>query len=152
MTIKNQVAIINKIFFVKTALNENPKAFIVYIIFLSINFKITIYLAQKAQIMLFVAKKVAISAKYLDNTKVFFKKFVAKLPKHFDIKKYLINLELNKQPIYVPIYSPKPVKLKILKTYIKTKFINSFIGLSKSPAEAFILFIQKPKKEFLFIC
>lgn len=47
--------------------------------------------------------------------------------KHFDINKYLINLESDKKVSYELIYSFKPVELKSLKVYIKTNLGNGFI-------------------------
>ena len=40
------------------------------------------------------------------------------------------------------------VKLKTLKTYIKTNLANDFIWSTKSPASAFILFVGKPDSNF----
>ena len=56
---------------------------------------------------------------------------------------YAIKLEENKQPIFSPMYSQKPVELETLKTYIKINLANSFIWPSKSFAGAPILFNRK---------
>lgn len=106
--------------------------------------KITIHPACKAQIALLVAKKVIVLDKYLDFGEVFPKKSAIKLSKHFNINKYLIDLELGKQPLYGLIYNLRLVKLKILKNYLKTNLVNGFIRPSKSFAGAPMLFVQKP--------
>ena len=63
---------------------------------------------------------------------------------------YAIKLEKDKQPFFSPIYSLGLIKLKTLKTYIKTNLINGFICPSKSPIKAIILFDQKPDRSFSF--
>lgn len=128
--------------FVSAALDLSKKAFIVYIAYLSS--KMIIYSAQKAQIVLLITEKIIILAEYLDYIDVFSKKSAAELPKHSNISKYFINLELSKQSPYRPIYSLGLVKLKIVKTYIKTNLANSFIYPSKSLGGTLILLIQKP--------
>ena len=50
--------------------------------------------------------------------------------------------------LYWPIYSPRPVKLEIFKTYIKSNLANSFILLLKSSAKAWILFVKKLDSSF----
>lgn len=95
-----------------------------------------------------VAKKVIFLAKYFNSANIFSKKSVMKLSKCFNINKHLINLKLGKELLYGAIYSLKPVKLKILKTYIKINLANSFIWLSKSFIGAFIFFIQKFNSSF----
>lgn len=136
-----RVQIINWKQFAIASLNPNKKTFIIYIISLSQGYKLIIYLAQKSQITLLVAKEMAILAEYLDYIKVFLKEFVIKLYECFDINKYLINLESSKLPPYGLIYSLKPVEFKTLKTYIETNLGNDFIRLFKSPTKIFILFV-----------
>ena len=114
----------------------------------SLTSKIWIYLAPEAQIALLITKKVIVPAKYLDFANVFLKKSVKVLPKHTGINKHAIELEDGKQPPYKPIYSLILVKLKSLKTYIKTNLANGFIQPSKSPAGALILFVCKPNGSF----
>lgn len=76
----------------------------------------TIQLAQlEAQIILLIAKKVILLNKYLDFINIFLKKLDIVLLKCFNINKYLINFDTNKQPLYKPIYSLLLVKVKILK-------------------------------------
>lgn len=54
------------------------------------------YLAQKTQIVLLIAKNVTVLTKYINFVNVFLKKLAIKLIKHFNINKYEINLKLNK--------------------------------------------------------
>ena len=49
----------------------------------------------------------------------------------------------TKKPSYKPIYSLRPVELKIFKTYIETNLVNGFIWTSKLPTGAPILFVRK---------
>ena len=65
------------------------------------------------------------------------------LPERTEFNEHAIDLENGKQPPYGPIYSPCPVKLEILKTYIKTHLKTEFIRPFKSFAGAFILFDKK---------
>lgn len=98
-----------------------------------------------------LAKKVIILAKYLDFADGFLKKLAIKLSKRSIINKYSINLESGKQLFYRPIYCLGLVELEIFKIYIETNLANNFIRLSKSPAGAFILFVQKPDSS-LHLC
>ena len=50
-----------------------------------------------------------------------------KLLKYSSIDEYVINLKKNKQLFYKLIYRQVLVKLKTLKTYIKTNLANIFI-------------------------
>ena len=72
-------------------------------------------------------KKVTISAKYLDFINIFFKKVKYKATSALDINKYTTDLGLNKELLYKLIYNFEFIKLKTLKTYIKTNSTNSFI-------------------------
>lgn len=64
------------------------------------------------------------------------------------IKKLAIELVKSKQPIYGSIYSLRPIKLEILKTYIKIYLKTRFIHLSRSLAKAPILFDNKRDNSF----
>lgn len=59
-----------------------------------------------------------VSPEYSDFVVVFSLKLAVKLPKHIKINNYAIYLGDSKPPLYQPIYSLKPVELKILKIYI----------------------------------
>ena len=52
----------------------------------------------------------------------------------------VIKLKKNKQLSFKLIYNLKLVELEILKIYIKTNLVNSFIWSSKSLVKVFILF------------
>lgn len=127
-------------------LNLGKKAFLVHMAYLRAI--ISIYLAAEAQIPSLVNKKINILFESLDFVDVFLKKLVAKLFKHFDINKYLIHLGLGKQLPYSPIYSLEPVKLEILKTFIKINLANSFIRPFYSLTNTFILFVKKLNNSF----
>lgn len=88
--------------------------------------KITVYLGEKNQIALLLSKKITILEKYLEFINIFLR-FSYKATYLFYINKYLINLKPDKLPLYKPIYSQKPIKLEILKIYIKNSLANSFL-------------------------
>ena len=99
----------------------------VHVSSLSLGSKMTIYLAQKAQIALLLAEKVTVLTKYSDFANVFSKELAKVLPKRTGISEDAIELENGKQPPYGPIYSLGPVELETLKTYIKINLANGFI-------------------------
>lgn len=78
-----------------------------------------------------MTKKITIFKKHSNFINILFKKLVAILFKSLNINKYTINLKPSKQLFYKPIYNLKSVKLKSLKTYIKTNLINKFIHFLK---------------------
>lgn len=128
--------------FVAATLDLGKEAFIVQIIHLETT--MSIYRAWKALITSLLAKKVNIPVEYLDFTDMFLKKLATKISKRSDTNKHLINLEINKQLPYRPTYSLEPVKLEILKTYIKINLANCFIRPFKFLAGSLILFVKKP--------
>ena len=75
---------------------------------------------------------------------------VAKLPENSEMNEYTIKLEESKQLLFESIYNLRPIKLKTLKTYIKTNLANSFIWSFKSLAKVPIFFDQKPDRSFHF--
>ena len=93
-------------------------------------------------------KKVIIPFEYADYTDVFLPDSTVELSEHIGINNHVIDLIIDKQPLYGPIYSLKPVELKTLKTYIETNLANGFIRPSKSPAATPILFICKKDGSF----
>lgn len=97
-------------------LNLATKIFIVYMLVLEI----------KTKILIDSLNKIIILAEYLDYADIFLFKFVVKLIKHNN-SDYAIELEKNKQLSYSLIYSLELIKLKTLKTYIKSNLANSFI-------------------------
>lgn len=102
--------------------------------------KISIYPARKAQIALLLAEEVIVLDEYSDFANIFLKDSAAELSKYSNINEYAIDLKPGKQPSYTSIYSPGPIELKTLKTYIETNMVNSFIWPSKSLARVLILF------------
>ena len=131
-------------------MDKNIKAFVVHIT--SFTLKMTIYLACKAQIALFLVEKLIILAKYLNFANIFSKKLAEILSKRVRVNKHAIKLKRDKQPPYRLIYSLGLVELEISKTYIKTNLANSFIKASKSLASTSILFIPKFNNSFfLFV-
>lgn len=97
--------------------NLIKKTFIIYLAYF--NKKILIYFAYKTLITLLMVKKVTIPAQYLDFANLFLNKLAIKFFRHFNINKYLINLKSNKHLYYRLSYSPRLVKLKIIKIYVK---------------------------------
>lgn len=81
--------------------------------------------------------------KYADLANIFSKDLVAELLEHTKINDYAINLIEGYQPLYIFIYSLKPVELETLKTYIGTNLANDFIRLFKSLTDVFIFFVKK---------
>ena len=68
-----RIQLIDKKEFAKAALDENIKAFVIHVSSLSPVSKITIYPAREAQIVLLLAGKVTVPAKYSDFADVFSK-------------------------------------------------------------------------------
>ena len=87
----------------------------------------TIYPAYKAQIVLFIAKKITVLAKYTDFSNIFLKELAEILPERISINKYAIKLEDDEQSSYGTIYSQGLVELKTFKIYINTNWANGFI-------------------------
>ena len=141
-----KVVLINKKKFAKVALDKNIEVFIVYIALFIL--KMTIYLACKAQMTLFISKEVTVLVEYTDFANIFSKTLAAMLSKRLGINKHIIKLVDGKMPPYGPMYSLAPVELKILKTYIETNLANSFIKSLKSLAGTLILFVCKPDGSF----
>ena len=100
--------------------------------------------------LLFDKASTEVLAKYFNYSNVFLVENTAKLPENTRMKEHTIKLEEGKQPPFSPIYSLKPVKLEILKTYIETNLANGFIWPSKFLAGAPILFNKKPDESFHF--
>ena len=136
------VKLIDRKEFVTTVLDENIKAFVVYVS--SLESRMTIHLARKAQLALLLVKKVTVLAEYSNFADMFSEQSANVLPERIGVNEHAIKLEEGKQPPYRPIYSLEPVELNTLKIYIETNLANSFIKALKSPAVAPILFVHKP--------
>lgn len=79
MPITKQVQIIDQKKLAAAALGLNKEAFVMYVAYLGA--KISIYPAWEALISLLLAKKISVSAKYVEFLDVFFKEFAAVLLK-----------------------------------------------------------------------
>ena len=88
-----KVKLIDKKKFAKVALDENIKAFVVYVSSLSLGSKMTIHPAWEAQIASLLAKKVTVPVEYSDFADVFSKKSAEVLPERTGINKHAIELE-----------------------------------------------------------
>ena len=106
-------------------MDESIKVFVIYIAFFTL--EITIHLIRKAEMILFLAKKVIVPAKYLDFADVFLKKSSEMLLEQTGVNEHAIKLEKDKEPLYKPIYSLKAIRFKNFKIYIKTNLANGFI-------------------------
>ena len=141
--------------FAAAALNPKHETYVVHVTPLSstpLAF-LDVYPSWRPQISSLIAEKALtkVPAEYLDFADVFSPDLASELPKHTEINDHAIELINGQQPSYKPIYSLGPVKLDILKTYIKTNLANRFIRPFKSPAGAPILFDRK-SNGFFWLC
>lgn len=97
---------------------------------------------------LFLAKKFSIFKKYANFSDVFSKKSAVVLLNYLNINKHIINLKSDKQPSFWLIYSLGIMKLKTLKTYIKSNLFNSLIESFTFSAKTYIFFVQKFDESF----
>lgn len=74
-----------------------------------------------------ITKKVKIPVKYSDFLDVFLYKKALVLIKIIDFNQYAIKLQKTKQLSYKLIDSQGSIILKILRIYLKTNLVNSFI-------------------------
>ena len=135
--------------FAAAALDPEHETFVVYIASLS-----STLLDVRPQISSLIAKEAPskVLAEYADFADVFFPDLVSEVLKHTRINDHAIELvDGCQQPPYGPIYSLEPVELETLKVYIETNLANGYIGPSKSPASASIVFDQK-SDNFLWLC
>ena len=86
-----RVKLTNQKEFAKVSLDKNIKAFVVHVS--SLELRITIYLARKAQMAFLLAEKVIVPAKYLDVADVFSKKSANILAKQTRVNEHVIKLE-----------------------------------------------------------
>ena len=112
--------------------------------FLCLDFKLTIHLAQKAQIILLLSKEITVLIKYSNFANLFSKKSVEMLLEQIGINEHAIKLEEDKQPLSRLIYNIRPIEFKTLRTYIEINLANGFIRSSKSLAGIPIVFVEKP--------
>ncbi len=118
------------------------KIFVVYIIAFDISLDTEKHLLKKTRIAHLKVDKtfIKIFSKYADFVDVFLQKLAVKLPKYMGINNHAIEWIDNWQFLYNFICNLGPIKLKILKAYIKNNLANSFIRSSKFSAGAPIFF------------
>lgn len=98
LSTNKSIELIHKKEFIKVVLDKDVKFFMVYkASFVS---KISIHLAQKAQIVVLITKKVTNVAEYKDFTNMFLKKLAKLLPKLISNNKQAIKLKNSKQQLY----------------------------------------------------
>ena len=124
-------------------LNPNDKTFVMHVATPAKPTIMPIHPFCPAYVALLMSEETGILNKYSDISNVFSLKSAAELPKHIGINNHPINMLNNKQLPYSLIYSLRPMKLEILKTYIKANLASNFIRLSKFPSDTLILFVQK---------
>ena len=146
--------------FAAVVLDPESETFIIHVALFSFatlpNFsllKLNVHPFRRPQVSGLIAKEVFIKvpAKYSDFADIFSPNLASKLSKHIRINDYAIKLVDGQQPPYKPIYSLKSIELKTLKAYIETNLVSKFIRLSKSLANAPILFDRK-SDGFLRLC
>ncbi len=143
-----QVELTRKKEFTATALEPEHKAFIVYVAALSVDSGDEVDPSKTAQIAYLKVDEAPtkVSNEYIDFTNVFSPKLVVGLLEHTEINDHAIKFVDDWQRPYGLIYSLRPVKLEILKAYIKNNLANDFIRPSKSSSGASILFNKKSDK------
>lgn len=87
-----RIEIINNKEFIKAVLDQDMKGFVIYDLSLNLR-KMSIHPTYKAQIVLLIAEKASIFAKYLNFRNVFSKKSEKKLFKYFHLSKHSIDLK-----------------------------------------------------------
>ena len=126
LSIIRQVELIDQKEFAKAILDENIEAFVVHVS--SLELRMTIYLARKAQLALLLAEKITILAKYLDFAYVFLKNSANILWEQIRVYEHTIKLEEGKQPRYGPIYSLELIELRLsrlkLRPFRSTTFLR----------------------------
>ena len=153
LSITSWVKLINQREFTKAALDKNSKTFVVHVAALEIPTAMPVHFSKIFQVQGLDKPTLTalrsdkaptkISAKYAYYTDVFSSDLAMKLPKNTGMNEHTIQPIDGKQLPYEPIYAFSSLKLKTLKTYIKTHLKTGFIRPSKSPLGALILFDKK---------
>lgn len=138
--------LINKHKFVKAVLNKKSNIFLIDIAILG-TLKLVI-LTNLLEVLLLASLQSEkalskIAREYVEYPDVFSPDLAMEVLENIRINKYSVELLEGKQLLYRLIYSLSSVKLKILKTYIKTHFKAGFILFSKSLAGGLILLYKK---------
>lgn len=76
-------------------MNSNKQVFVTFIVLFKIGIMI-IYLAQKAQIVFLLTKRVIILTKYSDFSNIFLKKLTIIIPKKNNINRHIIEVKKSK--------------------------------------------------------
>ena len=110
------------------------------------------YFKRQAQVgtLIFNKAPTAVPVEYFNYSNVFLVEYAAELLEYIGINNHAIELEEDKQPLFSPIYSLRPIELKTLKTYIETNMANGFIRFSKFPVRVPIFFDWKPNGSLHF--
>ena len=106
----------------------NSKTFVVHVAIREQE-KMPVYSKKQAYVRALIFDKAftKIPTEYSNYNNIFLAENVAELSENTGTNEYAIKLEKSKQPLFGPIYSLEPIKLKTLKTYIKINLANSFI-------------------------
>ena len=118
--------------FVIIALDTNNKIFVVYIVIweqevILVYFKKQIQIKAQNGVLLFDKAFIMILVEYFNYNDIFLIENTAEFLENTGINKHIIKLEKSKQLFFRLIYNLGPIKLEILKTYIKINLANSFI-------------------------
>lgn len=132
--------LIGKREFAKTALDEDFKIFVIYVI--TLKAEASIYPAQTAQIadLQWDGAPIKNFFEYPDFSNMFSSDLTMELSGNTGINEHTIELIEEKKPLYGPIYAFNLVKLETLKIHIEAHLKTRFIYPSKSPANTSILF------------
>ena len=138
------VKLVGKKEFATAALDPEHETYLVYVA--SLGFPpLDVHPSQRSQMFGLIAEEAPtkVPAEYSDFADIFSPDLASKLPEHTGINDHAIKLVEGQQPPYGSIYSLGLVELETMKAYIETNLANGFIRLSKSSADALILFDRK---------
>ncbi len=142
-----RVKLIDKHEFAKAALGKNSETFVVHFAALEAPEPVMSINPSRAPLLVALQQDKALTeipSEYAAYADVFLFDLAMELPENTGINEHAIELVKDKQPPYGPIYSPSPVELETLKTYIEIYLKTGFIGLFKSHPYAPLLFDKKP--------
>lgn len=130
LPITQRVEFIDKKEFARAALDGKSETFVVHVAALEASLAgMTIHSSCPAQIAALKQDKAPteVAPEYTNYADVFSFDLAMELLENTGINKHAIKLQEGKQPPYGPIYSPGPVELETLKTYIETHLKTGFI-------------------------
>lgn len=127
-----KIELIGKKEFIIRAFDSKHKVFVIYITALNINLSDKVHSLKRAQIIYLKADEapIKVSSKYVDFIDIFSPKLVIKLSKYIEINDPVIKFVDDRKFFYSFIYNLSPIKLEILKMYIKKNLAKDFIRLS----------------------